>query len=186
MRITGGKARGIPLNVPAKGEVRPATDYLREAVFSSLGPQVARARVLDLFAGSGAYGLEAISRGAAAVTLVEKDRRAQNCLKDNLTAVEKSLGQSFDGKVVAADVLRWQASGQADIVFADPPYSYWETRAEALLELLGYLATATQARTFVLEAPGGREPEVPENFTLRKSLGKGKTQPAAWIYDVGT
>ncbi|MEM8549916.1 MAG: RsmD family RNA methyltransferase [Verrucomicrobiota bacterium] len=185
MRITGGKARGIPLKVPGKGEVRPATDYLRGAVFSSLGPEVEGARVLDLFAGSGAYGLEAISRGAAAITLVEKDRRAQSCLKDNLAAVEKSLSAPVDGKIVAADILRWQVSVGADIVFADPPYSYWETRAEALLELFGYLAGATQARTYVLEAPGGREPDVPAAFSLRKTLGKGKTQPAAWIYDMG-
>ncbi|MBQ7332683.1 MAG: RsmD family RNA methyltransferase, partial [Opitutales bacterium] len=64
MRITGGIARGIPLILPARGEIRPAPDYLREAVFSSLGALVGGAAVLDCFAGTGAYSWEALSRGA--------------------------------------------------------------------------------------------------------------------------
>ena len=68
MRVTGGLARGIPLRVPAKGGVRPATDYIREAVFNSLAAFVPGTHVLDLFAGTGAYGLEALSRGAASAT----------------------------------------------------------------------------------------------------------------------
>ena len=81
MRISGGLARGIPLLAPRGDAVRPATDSLRQAVFSSLGERVAGARFLDLFAGTGAYGLEAISRGAAGGVFVEKDARAAACVR---------------------------------------------------------------------------------------------------------
>ena len=74
MRITGGLARSIPLILPKGDAVRPATDALRQAVFSSLAARVAGARFLDLFAGSGAYGLEALSRGASSGVFVEKRR----------------------------------------------------------------------------------------------------------------
>ena len=74
MRISGGKARGIPLRVNKKSGIRPAIETSRERVFSSISQKVENARVLDLFAGSGAYGLEALSRGAAHITLVEKKK----------------------------------------------------------------------------------------------------------------
>ncbi len=73
MRITGGNARGIEIFVPKKGEIRPATDAIREAVFSSLGELVENSRVLDAFAGTGAYALEALSRGANFAILADKN-----------------------------------------------------------------------------------------------------------------
>ncbi|HTB63133.1 MAG TPA: RsmD family RNA methyltransferase, partial [Opitutales bacterium] len=94
MRITGGRARGIVLKIPQRGELRPATDYLRQAVFSSLGPRVVGARVLDLFAGTGAYGLEALSRGAAHVTWVDANGSAITAIRANLAAVAKSMGHN--------------------------------------------------------------------------------------------
>src|SRR6187401_769321 len=97
MRISGGAARGIPLVVPKGDAVRPATDGMRQAVFSSLGERVVGARFLDLFAGSGAYGLEALSRGAAAGVFVEQNAKAAHCLRQNITAVCKSLGRSLEG-----------------------------------------------------------------------------------------
>ena len=78
MRLTGGRARGIPLKAPDEG-TRPATDQLREAVFSSLAARIPGARVLDLFAGSGSYGLEAWSRGADRVVFIEKNYRFCRC-----------------------------------------------------------------------------------------------------------
>ncbi len=90
MRITGGRARGIPLHAPRGRETRPATDQLREAVFSSLGPRVEGARVADLFAGTGSYGLEALSRGATSGCFVENNRQALVCLRANLAAVLRS------------------------------------------------------------------------------------------------
>src|SRR5436190_17400994 len=104
MRITGGQARGIPLTLPKGDAVRPATDAMRQAVFSSLAARVAGARFLDLFAGSGAYGLEALSRGAAGGTFVEKDARTAEFIHRNIAAVCKSLNRPVDGlRVVTAD-----------------------------------------------------------------------------------
>jgi len=90
MRITGGQARGIPLVLPKGDAVRPATDAMRQAVFSSLAARVAGARFLDLFAGSGAYGLEALSRGAADGVFVEKNARTADFIRQNIAAVCKS------------------------------------------------------------------------------------------------
>ena len=92
MRITGGKARGINLTTGRAAHVRPATDRMREAVFSSLGKAVESASVLDLFAGSGSYGMEALSRGAGSALFVEKHPQAVDALQRNLDAVLKSMG----------------------------------------------------------------------------------------------
>lgn len=184
MRITGGRARGIPLKTPGKGGIRPATDYLREAVFASLASEVADTRLADLFAGSGAYGLEALSRGAARAVFIEKDRRCLACLKENLAAVSKALGGSADARVDGMDALRWPAGEPLDIIFADPPYQLWESRAAELVALFSRLAEQSGARLFMLEAPGGSEPRTGEGFQLRKRIGKGDRQPAAWIFDV--
>src|ERR1700681_1899544 len=89
MRIIAGLAKGMPLAVPRAG-VRPTTDRIREAVFSSLGDRVVGARVLDLFAGTGALGLEAASRGAESVAFVENARGAAECLERNLVAFRKN------------------------------------------------------------------------------------------------
>src|SRR5579871_6880774 len=110
MRISGGAACGIPLRVPTGDAVRPATDGLRQAVFSSLGPRVAGALFWDLFAGSGAYGLEALSRGAAGGIFVEKKPRTAAHIRANLAAVDKSLGrETADCKIVPAEALAWIA-----------------------------------------------------------------------------
>ena len=86
MRISGGGARGIPLAVPKGDAVRPATDGMRQSVFSSLGARVVGARFLDLFAGSGGYGLEALSRGAAGGVFVEQNAKAAACVRQNIAA----------------------------------------------------------------------------------------------------
>src|SRR4051794_29287469 len=96
MRISGGRARGIPLLAPKGDAVRPATDGMRQSVFSSLGDRVVDARFLDLFAGSGAYGLEALSRGAATGVFVEQNAKAAACIERNIAAVCKSLGRESD------------------------------------------------------------------------------------------
>ena len=90
MRISGGKAKGIPLHVPKGEHIRPATEVNRERLFSSLGESIIQASFLDLFAGTGSYGLEAISRGAQDGVFVENNRKAQSSLKNNLAKVCKS------------------------------------------------------------------------------------------------
>ena len=120
MRISGGQARGIPLRVPPGDAVRPATDGMRQAVFSSIASRVPGARFFDLCAGSGAYGLEALSRGAAGGVFVEKNAKAVACVRTNLAAVCKSLGR--DEREMAANLFR--ALRQADrigakVIFAE-------------------------------------------------------------------
>lgn len=134
MRIIAGLAKGMPLTVPRAG-VRPTTDRIREAVFSSLGGRVAGARVLDLFAGTGALGLEAASRGAESVTFVENARGALECLERNLEAFrrnrEVTCAFSVARKAVEAQAKAFVAAGETySLIFADPPYG--ETAQELL------------------------------------------------------
>ena len=121
LRIIGGKHRGRRLRFPAGVTIRPTPDRVRETLFNWLQPRIAGARVLDLFAGSGALGLEALSRGAAHVRFVEKDRRAASAI-DTLISEWQETG----AQVTCADALGWlaQSAGSApfDIVFLDPPY----------------------------------------------------------------
>jgi len=140
MRISGGQARGIPLVVPKGDAVRPATDGMRQAAFSSLGAFVVGARFLDLFAGSGAYGLEALSRGAAGGVFVEKNAKAAACLRQNLAAVCKSLGREESGvEVFLADALTGPVGDAVpDVVFIDPPYGEgWIERTLVALDASG-------------------------------------------------
>ena len=139
MRISGGAARGIPLLVPKGDAVRPATDGARQAVFSSLGARVAGARFLDLFAGSGAYGLEALSRGAAGGVFVDQNAKAVACVKKNIEAVCKSLGRDErDLVVLQADARSVPLGGgeAPDLVFIDPPYEIIPEIASALFARL--------------------------------------------------
>lgn len=125
MRIIAGIGRGLPLNVPRGANTRPTSDRVREAVFSSLGERVLDANALDLFAGTGALGLEAASRGAKSVTFVENDRNALECLQKNLQSFRRQPGMTCELEVIRADVFTQLcrfAGRQFNLIFADPPY----------------------------------------------------------------
>ena len=142
MRIISGMAGGIPIQVP-KTLLRPTADRVREAVFSMLGNRTAGATVLDLFAGSGSYGLESLSRGAESCVFVESDRAAGPVIAGNL----KKAGLA-GGKVAAAPVESWlkSQSGRFDLIFADPPFAKqkgdrdWDGWLLGLPELAAMLA----------------------------------------------
>ena len=185
MRISGGNARGIPLLVPKGETVRPATDRLRQAVFSSLAGCVAGSQFLDLFAGSGAYGLEALSRGAAGGTFVESNFRAVDCLRRNLAAVCKSLGRKEEGlAVLQMDALSAPPGGTRppDLVFVDPPYDLIAGIAPALFGRLGEMAAPGPGTFVVFEMPGEME-LAPAGWRVRKRLGQGVRQPTAVIFE---
>jgi 16S rRNA (guanine966-N2)-methyltransferase len=118
MRVIAGRAGGVRLVSPKSG-VRPTMDRVKAAIFSSLGEIVIGARVLDLFAGTGALGIEALSRGAESALFVEEDRQS-------IAAIEKNLAKArFKGRVRQQDVFGFLKSAGAEkfrIVFADPPY----------------------------------------------------------------
>jgi 16S rRNA (guanine966-N2)-methyltransferase len=142
MRVVAGRYRSRPLKAPPGRDTRPTADRVREALFSILSPAATDgARVLDLYAGSGALGIEALSRGAASATFVESDRRAAATIEANLEA----LGAA--GEVVVRDALRWlegAAGASFDLVFADPPYDSAPRLGEALTEgLLGVVRDET-------------------------------------------
>lgn len=137
MRIIAGHAGGRRLAAPPAG-TRPTTDRVREALFSSLDAHVRERQggwgdvaVLDLFAGSGAVGLEAMSRGARAATLVERDRRCLDVLRRNAAAVDSRA------RVVAADATAWRPEGGPyDLIYVDPPYALADDQVRALLSSL--------------------------------------------------
>ena len=186
MRISGGRARGIELQVPKGDRVRPATDGMRQAAFSSLAAVVPGAWFLDLFAGSGAYGLEAFSRGAAGGCFVERDTRAVACIRQNIAAVVRSTGAgaAADLAVRPGDALAavgaW--SGPVpDLVFIDPPYEIIPEVAPALFERLGVVLAPKPGAIVVFEHPGELELH-PVGWTRLKRLGKGARQPTVGFY----
>lgn len=170
--------------VPKGDVVRPATDGLRQAVFSCLAAHVAGARFADLFAGTGAYGLEALSRGAAGGEWVEQNARATACLRKNLTGVCKSLGRDErDLAVHTMDALSWQPSpgGLPDLVFIDPPYELSEEAAPKLFARLT-LALATKPGALVVFEIPGEITLTPPDWVCLKRLGKGARAPTAAIF----
>jgi 16S rRNA (guanine966-N2)-methyltransferase len=119
MRIIAGLAKGMVLAAP-KGDVRPTSDRVREAIFSSLGDRVVDAEVLDLYAGTGALGLEAASRGARSVTFVE---RSPDAIRKNIETYRKNAECEFE--ILRGDVLAHlkRLSRHFSLIFADPPYA---------------------------------------------------------------
>ena len=119
MRVIAGRAGGLRLAVPKSG-VRPTMDRVKAAIFSSLGGAIIDARVLDLFAGSGALGIEALSRGAASVLFVEEDRQSTEAIEKNLAKTK--LGGRVRRQEVFEFLRRSSGLERFQIIFADPPY----------------------------------------------------------------
>ena len=168
MRIVAGKHRGRPLAVPRGGDIRPTADRVREAMFNSLchgnarigeGDSVRGATVLDAFAGTGALGLEAVSRGAAHVTLMELDRVALSLCRENV----ETLGQQDCVTVLSGDCLNpVRAAQPCDLVFLDPPYR--SGLAGDALEALARAGWIAPAALCVVEL-AAREPFTPPEGT---------------------
>jgi 16S rRNA (guanine966-N2)-methyltransferase len=162
LRIIGGRHRGRRLRFPAGADIRPTPDRVRETLFNWLQPRIAGARVLDLFAGSGALGLEALSRGAAHVTFIEKERAA--------AAAIAALAHEWHEEsllVECADALGWLARSRSDakfdVVFVDPPYDR-DLQAAALDALVTRQALAPDARVYVEHRAREALPELPAGW----------------------
>lgn len=175
-RIIGGSVGGRRIRTPDGAGTRPTTDRVREALFSSLESRLgslAGRRVLDLYAGSGALGLEALSRGASELTAVESDRRTARLVADNA----RELGLVVD--VVAQPVTRVLASPPErpfDVVLADPPYALDAAEVEQVLALLVEQRWLADGAILVLERPTrGREPRWPEGLAGVRSRRYGET-----------
>lgn len=165
VRIIGGRWRGTKLAVPDRPGLRPSSDRVRETLFNWLMPALPGARVLDLFAGTGVLGLEALSRGAAQATLVERDPGLAAALRG---VVEKL---SAPAEVHAADALAWLGGRNEafDLVFLDPPFAdgLWERALAALAPRL-----APGAWIYV-ESPSDVQPVVPPGWALHR---EGRTR----------
>jgi 16S rRNA (guanine966-N2)-methyltransferase len=143
LRVIAGSLKGRRLKAPTWSGLRPTSDKLRETLFNVLAPRIAGAHVLDAYAGTGALGIEALSRGAAHVTFVERDRRAQALIADNLAHCGVESGCAIIRASVerAADALGRGAaapSGLFNLVLLDPPYD--EQPAHAVVALAGLVA----------------------------------------------
>lgn len=123
MRLISGSAGGIPLEVP-KSVTRPTQDRVRQAIFNMLGDVVVGARVLDLFAGSGALGLECLSRGASSALLVDQDRGACEVIRKNITKTKLNGAVIRQGDVFKVTAQLAEAGQTFDLIFADPPYAH--------------------------------------------------------------
>jgi 16S rRNA (guanine966-N2)-methyltransferase len=162
MRIITGSAKGRRLTAPHTNKTRPATDRVREAVFSALGGWVQDADVLDLYAGSGSYGLESLSRGAASATFVEKGRAAIEALRSNVTSV--GLG----GTIIAADVSAFlESPGRRSyhLVFIDPPWSLPTASLERQLAALSELIE-DGGEVVLSRRQGDEAPRVPPGWRV--------------------
>jgi 16S rRNA (guanine966-N2)-methyltransferase len=174
-RIVAGVAGGRRLLVPAKG-TRPTSERVREALFSALESSVDLdgAHVLDLYAGSGALGLEALSRGAASVTFVESDRGALDVLRRNVTAVGLPGTVVLPGAVET--VLADRAAEPFDVVLADPPYAVAAGRLTVVLDRLAGNGWLAGHGVLVLErAARDGEPTLPDCLTVIRSRRYGDT-----------
>ena len=165
MRIIAGKAGRTAIKVPA-AVARPTTDFVRQAVFSILGERVENARVLDLFAGSGALGLEALSRGARSCTFVDEHRQASSVIAENLKKARLD-----GGNPVKSDVTGFLKRDAAiyDLIFADPPYWKYHGDKDHVTELLkGGLVPARLALDgwFIVEISSLQKSPEPEAFSL--------------------
>ncbi len=163
VRIIGGRWRGTRLPVPQMPGLRPTSDRVRETLFNWLQPWLPGAPVLDLFAGSGALGLEALSRGAASAQLVESDPQ----LASNLNAMGGRLDAGSQLQVHAGDALAWLRGGPEamfDIAFVDPPFDagLWDA-------VLARLPARMAAQAIIyLEAPNAFAPVLPGEWTLHR------------------
>lgn len=169
LRIIGGRWRGTKLRFPAVAAIRPTPDRVRETLFNWLAPVVAGSRCLDLFAGSGALGLEALSRGARETVFVEQDSEVTRYLRETLQRLNAP-----ESKVVTMDARRFleQASGAFDIVFLDPPFGTGLLRG--LCAALDARHLAADAWIYIESEAEAGEPRMPPGWSLHRSKYAGK------------
>ncbi len=181
MRIVAGRWRGRRLQAPKGEATRPTSDRVREAVFSSLtsmlGSDLGGAAVLDAFAGSGAMGLEALSRGAERVTFVESDQTARAVLAANIAALEAG-GRS---RIVPTDAFAAstgaavRAGGPFALLLLDPPYRISSAQVTGLIEALEGEGSLTRDVVVVYEHATATEPLAPDAFALERTRPYGTT-----------
>ena len=171
LRIIGGQWRGRKLKFPDAPGLRPTGDRLRETLFNWLTPVIVDAHCLDLFAGSGALGLEAVSRGAASALLVEQSPVACKALQQH----RQTLCAESQLQIVQADALQWlrQSPPQSfDILFLDPPFN--SQLLPAAIEQLGQMGWLSAGARVYIESPQQQAPTCPNAWHLLRAIETGQ------------
>ena len=181
MRVIAGSLKGRRLKAPDWDGLRPTSDKLRETLFNILAPRLAGARVVDAYAGTGAVGIEALSRGALHVTFVEQDRRAQTLIAENLAHCGIATGYNIVRAGARRAFQSFDSDAWFDIILLDPPYAATEE------ELTGVLAAAgehvTENGVVVLER-GRRRPPPDMTGRLERSRDVVSGDSALTFYEV--
>jgi 16S rRNA (guanine966-N2)-methyltransferase len=160
MRVIAGAAGGLPLVAPKRGAARPTTDRVKESLFAALGPGLlAGATVLDLYAGSGALAIEALSRGAACAVLVERDHAAVDAIRRNLTTTRLRGQARVQGSTVATFLAgKPPAERPFGVVFVDPPYGATAAELRRVLTALDESGWLADGATVVIERSSAAGP----------------------------
>ena len=169
MRVIAGRFKGRRLKAPTWDGLRPTADKLRETLFNVVAARVAGARVLDGYAGTGAIGIEALSRGAAHVAFIERDRRAAALIEENLAACGVEGGYTVHCAEIVAALDLWPARDAFDLILLDPPYDI-ENVSAVLAAAARRLAAGGLV---VLERATRQEPEVPASLRRTRDLKSG-------------
>lgn len=179
MRIIAGRHRGRPLHAPRGRDTRPTPDRVRESLFAMLDglDACAGARVLDLFAGSGSLGLEALSRGAAHVTLVDQGSGPQAAIARSIADLGEEARTRVLGQRAQTAVERLREDGESfDLVFADPPYPLGEDELAGLLASLEDLLDGLSALLVVERSVRSPQPDLPDRLEVYREKAYGETR----------
>ena len=175
LRVIAGTVGGRRLVAP-KGGARPTQDRVKEALFSSLGDLVVDAAVLDLYAGSGALGLEALSRGAAHAVMVDSDAAAVTAIRANVEATGFGRQATISQRPVDVFVKSGAPGGPFDLVFLDPPYDLPAAEVAGVLAGLAATGAVEPGATVVIERGRGGDPvTLPEGWDVRRERSYGDT-----------
>lgn len=174
MRIVAGAAKGRKIEAPKGMDVRPTTDRVREALFSAIAFRIHNNRVLDLFAGTGALGLEALSRGAATAVFADRSRQSIEIIRRNIALCGFQARSTVWERDAATTVNRLKAEGrQFDLVFLDPPYE--SVLLEQSLVALDEAALVAEDGLILAEHPANRPPRLPPGLSIASTKRYGKT-----------
>ena len=169
MRIISGSSKGRTLKAPTWSGLRPTSDRLRETLFNILGPAVVDARFLDVFAGTGAIGLEALSRGARGVTFIESDRRAATLIAENAARCDVTERCVIIRNAAEVALARPVPGGPFDVVVLDPPYDFGSLD-DVVLAAVGCVAPGGRV---VLEHAWRRPPPGPGSARRTRTVRSG-------------
>lgn len=183
IRVIAGSAKGIPLKVPHKA--RPITDRAKSSLFSVIGPDIIDKKILDLFAGSGSLGIEALSRNAQHCVFVDISKYAEEDIKDNLEKTKLS-GRARITQQPVFTFLNDQKEANFDIIFADPPFDFYKFKKKSgkrnltvLLDHINHLVP--QGGAIIIKHPATIPPPELKGYTIADTRSFGSSTVTIWV-----